>query len=262
MTSAPTDRELLSAYVDDELPPELRAELEARIAASTELQADLERLRELKRSLARLRPETAAGASTRRRSFGDAGPRGRARRVAAIAAAAMALFLVLALRDDAALDAHPALSLHEGFSDQSYDVADRLDAAPLGVRATGADPIGPEDAPDLAGSRLVLVATVRERREDGLFSARHYRGANGCRLTFVSIVGGGATPALAGMDRRMLSARWSAGAIEHFVFADGMDPGRFAAIVDFIRAGTTAYRDSPALEVAMARATASARPCA
>lgn len=236
-----TDWALINAYADGELSREAAQTVEARLDADPALAAELDRLRRLKADLSGL----GAGAATRRR---------RTLPAAALAAVLACLLLLgWAAQDRIWSTAEPVTvaALHARFSAEAYD----LDAAAGGDAAARAE-LGGIRAPDLSSSNLTLVASRRVEATEGAGVAWHYRGERGCRLTLV------AGPPAARPGPFALARRWMAGGVPVALVAEGMDPGRFAAIADFAEARTRETGDDDRLEIAVAERTASAAPCA
>lgn len=255
MTREPTEHELLNAYLDEELSASDRSRIERRLAQSSELRDELARLAAVKQALGALRPAALEPPEAPARPLNAAARRSG---IALAAAAALALFAFGVAERAPAPEAAGPVALHDHYAARHYDAAlDGPRDAP-GVWPVGARAIAPEDAPDLSASRLALVAARVERDGDEIVSARHYRGPNGCRLSFISIRG--AAQPIEARDGRLV-ASWSVGSIAHYVLADGMDRARFDAIAAFLRAGTSLYHDAPELMVAMGRATEAAQPC-
>lgn len=248
-----TDLEMLNAYVDDELSPDARALVEARIGSDAVLAQQVEALRRMKRQVAAMGPEYVVIPAPRSRV--------RARPVVIAAAAAVLCLAFLggwlgALAFDGRVkspsgdEIAQALALHDEWSARVLDAA----APAVDIKSF--------DAPELDTAGLSLVSL----RSDAILGGRpavqaSYAGRHGCRLSLFRVAGSDqAQPLHVANDGDARSAIWADNAFRYALVARRLDAARFAAVADALRIMTSRMGQPPSPQV-MAELEGAHQPC-
>jgi len=229
----------LSAFHDNELPPELHAEVAARLRDEPQLRAMLDEISGMSSQLASMRPvlttQDDVVVPMRRRWLRK--PLAFAAAFAAAAVFAGALFINQTPPDD--------MVWHKNFLKQDYTIG-------AGDRTTDVAATGFVRLPDLGAAGLTLV-DMRPRPQGG--EAYHFAGQNSCRLTV--IVGPQIDIAA---DEGSTIRRWRAGDLDYVAMASRMDGNRFESITDYLEK-LTAHRATEQDVMAMRAANTSAARC-
>ena len=227
---------LVNGYHDNELPAARRAAFAVRLRREPALAEALAQLQALSGGLGKLRPTAASALPAARRPWG--------RISAGALAAALAVALLVGLRDPADPAGAPARQVHAGFAEQEFSV----DPA----RFSRVSAPRPDGLPDLGPARLALVS----RRDVAGGVAAHYAGVNDCRLTFFDTE---APLSLEASDALRMAA-WHNGRRYFTILAEGMDPDRFQAIATYL-IGATGQGAAPGTRMALLDATRKATSC-
>ena len=242
MSLSDHDWQLLNALHDGELDrPAVRA-LQARLREEPALQAALADLREISTALKPLRSGNPAK---------NALPVKQGHwRVGALAAvlAIMAFGLGFTLFGQRKVEQSP-LDWHQSFLDRQYSVVQTTHK----IR-TVAQWVGHQ--PDLSSANLTFVDVATSPTGEIYF---HYSGVNGCRLT---VGAHSKTPDLQIISSEMRVHVWSSGAAHYSMLAQGMDAGKFAAILLLLEEYTREGTESEEMMAVVRSATQTALPCA
>jgi len=236
------DLEYLNAYHDGELGAAEAQEMARRLETEPALREALASVREVSEALGALRPplaETPAPA-----------PRAALSSWMKVAAALAGVAVLASGILWSVLTGHPhsPAGWHEHFVAQSYP--EESGAVPTPVSKW----IAAE--PDLSAANLRLVDVAGDGGSDVYL---HYAGENGCRLTFGAHAG---TPDLPAATGGLLVHDWSTGEISYSLIADGMDRGKFSAIMTLLEEQTRTDDTGDATVMALSQATGNALPCA
>ncbi len=243
MKLSETDLERLNAYHDGELDKSQVQAIARRLAAEPALREALEGIREVSQALGALKPRPAASAQTPRRAAGRPWMRMAAALAGVAVLASGILWGVLTGQPDS-----PA-GWHRQFVAQEY---------PQHSGSAAATPVAKwvSSKPDLSAANLRLVDVAGD---SGGAVYLHYAGVNNCRLTFGAHAAAPAMPAAAG---GLLVHGWSTDGIFYSMIADGMDRGKFAAIIALLEEQTRRNDSGSETVMALREATGSAVPCA
>lgn len=236
------DWQRLNALHDGELEGVEARDMQARVRREPELQAALSDLKELSAALKPLRPSAPAN-----NTYPVKRMRWRASAVAALfAILAFGLGFMLMNQNDAV---QTPLGWHQSFLERQYVIEPNADSIQTVSQWV-------EHQPDLSSANLTFVDIATAQTGDVYF---HYSGVNGCRLT----VGAHSTaPDISDVPEGMRTHAWPAGTAYFSMLAQGMDAGKFAAILllleDFTRDGEKAVEMASVVR----SATEAALPCA
>lgn len=235
MDTEPKNKDLLllSALVDEELAPQERAAIAARLAADRDLARAYATLAKLKASIGEIAGEAPSiSLPLRGRTiWGRIGA--AAASIAAIIAVGLVVTSKLPLGGDAAIA--PA----EG------PTAITLASLPAGTTVPRLDTAG-----------LKLIGLAIDPGKVPVFTAT-YRGPHGCRLDLRAWPIGSNAPAVAGTSRH----RWEAGDLVYELVAHGMPPWRFAIIAEGAEQQTRNGSDPDRIDRRLRQANNGAPPC-
>ena len=240
MTISEQDLERLNAYHDGELGAPEAQEMARRLETEPALREELAGIREVSQALGALKPPLAQAPAPRR---AVAPWMNAAAVLAGVAVLASGIFWGALTGQP-----HSPAAWHEQFVAQSYPEAAGTMTTPVAKWISA--------EPDLSAANLRLVDVAGDRGNDVYL---HYAGMNGCRLTFGAH---SSAPDLPSATGGLLVHDWNAGEIFYSLIADGMDGGKFTAIISLLEEQTRTDDTGNATVMALREATGNALPCA
>ena len=243
------DFNLLSALIDNELNAEDKAQMLKRLQSEEPLQKTFVELQQLKDSMQASYKQTLAKKTV------NTPAKNRFKRwpiAATLGLVSVVLGVVLSQNSSVDSKSITLAALHQSYSKDVYQIPERNIVASFQL-------VDDKRAilPDLSQSNLFLVA---QQSSSNAEQVMHYRGVNGCKLTF-RVRSKDEIQHLESKVAGTQQYQWFVQGQAYQVIATGMDQQRFDAIASYIQQLSENAQELNKYQMAMQSSYQTARPC-